>query len=87
VLSNLGNELRTSFDFYESQSTSSVKKIFLSGGSSFYGSLQGMLANLLGMEVAMWDPLKNFSFAQEMDQGKVKAASGQLAVAVGLALR
>ena len=87
VLGNLGSELRSSFDFYESQSTSSVKKIFLSGGSSFYVSLQGMLVNLLGMEVEMWDPLKNFSFAQEMDQGKVKAVSGHLAVAIGLALR
>ena len=87
VLSNLVGELRTSFDFYESQNTSSLKKIFLSGGSSFYAGLQGMLSNMLGMEVGIWDPLKNISFANETDREKAKAVAGQLAVAIGLGLR
>ncbi|MCM8796837.1 MAG: pilus assembly protein PilM [Candidatus Omnitrophica bacterium] len=87
LLGNLAGELRTSFDFYESQSASFIKKIFLSGGGSYYAGLRDILANLLGMEVAVWDPFKKISFAEGLEEDKVKAVSGQLAVAVGLALR
>ena len=87
VLSNLARELRVSFDYYESQSVSSVVKIFLSGGSSYFSGLKDMLGSLLGIEVAYWDPLQRILFSDTLPIDKIKPISSQLAVAVGLALR
>jgi type IV pilus assembly protein PilM len=87
ALSNLSGEIRTSFDYYESQSDSSVGKIFLSGGGSRFRGLKDTLANLLGIEVEYWDPLRKISASSNIDVEKAKELSGQLAVAVGLALR
>ena len=87
VFSNLASNIRTSFDYYESQSTTSVAKIFLNGGGSKFVGLKDMLANLLGIEVESWDPLSNIKVPNTVDTQKVNNLSGQLAVAVGLAIR
>jgi type IV pilus assembly protein PilM len=87
VLAKLAQEVRTSFDYYESRSVSSVEKIFVSGGGSLYAGLKDMLTDLLGLPVENWDPLKKISIALNLDASKIKAISGQLAVAIGLALR
>ncbi len=87
AISDLSKELRTSFDYYESQSASSVSKIFLSGGGSKFTGLKGMLANLLSIEAEYWDPLRQISILDNIDSKEAKAISSQLAVAVGLALR
>jgi len=87
VLSNLTNEIRTSFDYYESQGSSSVAKIYLSGGGSLFAGLKDMLANQLGIEVEYWDPLRQISLTENIDSEKLKIFSNQLGVAVGLALR
>lgn len=87
ALTSLSAEIRTSFDYYESQSVSSVTKIFLSGGASKTEGLKEMLENLLSIEVQYWDPLARVSLSSEVDAGKAKELSGQFAVALGLALR
>jgi type IV pilus assembly protein PilM len=87
ALANLASEIRTSFDFYESQAVCAIEKIFLSGGSIYFSGLKDMLANLLGMEVEVWDPLRRINLAQDIDQGKIKSLSSQLAISIGLALR
>lgn len=87
VLSDLAKELRVSFDYYESQSTSSVTRIFLSGGGGQMAGLKDALANLLGFEVEYWDPFRKIKIPENIDTEEIKALSGQLAVAVGLALR
>ena len=87
VLSNIAGEIRTSFDYYESQSASSVGKIFLSGGGSVFAGLKDALTNLLGIEVEYWDPLRQINISSNIDAKKAKELSGQLAVAIGLALR
>jgi type IV pilus assembly protein PilM len=87
VISDLSKEIRTSFDYYESQSASSLIRIFLSGGGSKFSGLKDTLANLLGIEVEYWDPLRQISIADSINSEKIKAISSQLAVAVGLALR
>jgi len=87
VLVNLAGEVRTSFDYYESQSASSVEKIFLSGGGSNFAGLKEMLNRFLGIEVEYWDPLKQIRLADNIDVKKIKESSNQLAIAVGLALR
>jgi len=87
VLTGLAAEIRTSFDYYESQSSSTVDKIFLSGGGSFFPGLKDMLAGLLGIEVEYWDPLKKIIIPESLASEKLKTLSPQLTVAVGLALR
>lgn len=86
-LSELAGELRTSFDYYESQSASSVERIFLSGGGSKLSGLKDTLANLLGIEIQGWDPLNKIKISDAIEQDKLKEISCELAVAVGLALR
>lgn len=87
VFVNLANELRTSFDYYESQSTASVERIFLSGGGAKFFAFKEMLAAALGIEADYWDPFKNINLSPEIDSAGLKEASSQLAVAAGLALR
>jgi type IV pilus assembly protein PilM len=87
VLSDLAKELRVSFDYYESQSTSSVTRIFLSGGGAVMTGFKDALANLLGFEVEYWDPLRKVIIPENIDSKNAQVLSGQLAVAVGLALR
>jgi type IV pilus assembly protein PilM len=87
VFANLASNIRTSFDYYESQSTTSVGKIFLSGGGSKFTGLKDMLGNLLGIEVEYWDPFKKIKLTNDSDAQKAKVLSDRLAVAVGLALR
>lgn len=87
ALSDLAKELRISFDYYESQSASSIIRIFLSGGGSKFPGLKDMLANLLGIEVENWNPFRQISILENIDSKEAKALSSQLAVAVGLALR
>ena len=89
VLANLANEIRISFDYYESQSSSSVTKIYLSGGGSEFFGLKDMLANLLGIEVEYWDPFRRVNIPDGLkpEAETIKALSGRLAVALGLALR
>ena len=86
-MTNLATEIRTSFDYHESQSASSVSKIYLSGGAGQFSGLKDMLANILGMEIESWDPLKKISISPDLDQQKLKEVAGQLTVAIGLGLR
>jgi type IV pilus assembly protein PilM len=86
ILSQLAAEIRTSFDYYESQSASSVGKIFLSGGGSLFAGLKEGLANVLGTEVDYWDPLKQITPAGNLDLSAISGNAARFAVAVGLAL-
>lgn len=87
ALTNLAGEIRTSFDYYESQGSSNVSKVFLSGGSAKFEGLREMLGRLLGIEVECWDPFKRIKIPENIDAEKLKNSSGELSVAVGLALR
>ncbi len=87
ILAKLAQEVRTSFDYYESRSVTSVEKIFLSGGGSLFPGVKDLLSSLIGLEVANWDPFKKITLAESIDSAKLKALSSQLAVAMGLALR
>ncbi|MDP2044211.1 MAG: type IV pilus assembly protein PilM, partial [Candidatus Omnitrophota bacterium] len=87
VLTNLAGEIRTSFDYYDSQNTSNVARIFLSGGASKLSGLKEMLAGFLGIEVESWDPFKQIKISDNLDAAKLNQFSSQFNVAVGLALR
>lgn len=87
VTSSIAMEIRISFDYYESQSSSSIAGIFLCGGGSLFPGFKDMLASMLDMDVQYWDPLGKISISNDVDKEKIKAVNSQLAVATGLALR
>jgi len=87
VLTNLATEIRTSFDYYESQNTSNVVKIYLSGGTAKIPGLSEMLSACLGIQVEPWDPFKQVKVSENIDSAKLNQFSSQLNVAIGLALR
>ncbi len=87
VLANLASEIRTSFDYYESQNTASVSKIFLSGGACKINGLKEMLGAFLGIPVETWDPFKQIVIPESVDRQKLDKSREQFNVAVGLALR
>lgn len=87
VLTQFASEVRKSFDYYESQSVSSVEKIFLSGGGSRLAGFSEGLSKALGIEVSTWDPLTKFKIATELEEEGIHNNSTQLAVAIGLAIR
>ena len=86
VLSQLAIETRISFDYHESQSASTVAKIFLSGGASLYPGLKENLANALGVGVDYWDPFKQITLSPQLDALVLKLMGAKLATAAGLAL-
>jgi type IV pilus assembly protein PilM len=87
VLSNIASEVRASFDYYESQSASSVEKIFLSGGGASFPGINEVLTTLLGIEINSWDAFKKINLTQAIDTTKLKSVSNLLTVAVGLIVR
>jgi len=87
VLANLVAEIRTSFDYYDSQGASSVSKIFLSGGGSNFAPLPEKLSGFLGIQAELWDPVIRIKQTPGVRGRLSKGVSGQLAVAIGLALR
>lgn len=86
-LTNLATELRTSFDYYESQNNSNVIKIFLSGGGSKISGLKEMLGSCLGMEIETWNPFQQVKLTDKIDTQQLGRLSSHFNVAVGLALR
>lgn len=87
ALNNLSSEIRTSFDYYESQNASSATKIFISGGGALLTGIKETLGALLNIEVELWEPFKQIKIPASIDQQKLKSLSAQLAVAAGLAIR
>ena len=87
VLTNLATEVRTSFDYFESQNATSVEKIFLSGGGATFAGLDEMLSNLLGIAVEYWDPFRKVFIPENIGASQLKSQSRSFAVALGLALR
>ncbi len=86
-LTALASEIRTSFDYYESQNTSNVVKILLSGGASKTAGLKEMLSTCLGIPVETWDPFKMIKIPDAFEIKDLNNFYGQFNVAVGLALR
>ncbi|MBL7081196.1 MAG: pilus assembly protein PilM [Candidatus Omnitrophica bacterium] len=87
AIANFVGEIRKSFDYYETRSTTVINKIFLSGVGNLISELTSNLKNLLGIQIKQWDPFCNFDFAPGLDEINLRKNSAQFAVAVGLALR
>jgi len=67
-------------------STSSVSRIYLSGGGAKLAGLKEMLGTLLGIEIEYWDPFKLIGAADKPEAKASGTQSSEFSVAVGLAL-
>lgn len=83
---DLANEIRLSFDYVEGQFEAQVGTVVLSGGSSQLAGIAGILGNILGRPVHVFDPLAGLDLVpSRYDIHTLDATSPSLAVALGLA--
>ncbi len=91
VLESLANEIRRSFDYYESQTTAAEKvsfKVYLSGGTAKLKGIENFLGRIMDLPVSLWDPFKNFQVDKNrFPKAKLEENLPHLCVGVGLALR
>jgi len=84
---NFINEVRLSFDYYESQFEQSIERVALSGGSVPLTGLVSYLEEGLHLNMQQWDPIQKVKLGPELDAEKLKAWAPSLGVCTGLALR
>lgn len=88
ILDDLGNEVRLSFEFYETQFEKPVEEVYISGGGSLLPKLDKYLERIFDVKTMRWDPTENMTFAMDdVGVGKVKQSSSRLAIVAGLATR
>jgi type IV pilus assembly protein PilM len=89
ALNKLLNDVRRSFDYYESTvKKKPVQKILLSGGSSKIKNIDRFLSERLGIPVEINYPFKNISInSKNFDFDYLRANAVHFNVALGLALR
>ncbi|KKU56101.1 hypothetical protein A3H89_05050 [Candidatus Amesbacteria bacterium RIFCSPLOWO2_02_FULL_48_11] len=87
VLVVVGNEVKKTADFYTSKHPGeTVKLVTLSGGMAVVPELAGVLSGMVGMEVAIGNPL--LKVVTDAKRPKISPIEGPFyAVAIGLAMR
>lgn len=87
IIEELASEIRRSFDYYKAQyRESGIDKIILTGGSSKLRNIDLFLANELGVEVELGDPLADLE-VELADQEELQEKLLELTVSIGLSLR
>jgi len=87
VLSLLAQEIRISFDYYESQSIFTVEKLYLCGGQTLLTNIAEILTHYLGVKAEIYNPLEGFEFSKDLDSQTLRQVALQFAVVMGLGLR
>lgn len=83
---DLANEIRLSFDYVEGQFEVQVADLVLTGGSSQLPGIAGILGNILGRPVHVFDPLAGLDLVpSKYDINGLDANGPALTVALGLA--
>lgn len=88
IVSNLIDEMRLSFSYYENQSGRGIDEIYVSGGTSGLAGLENVFNEAFESKPFLWDPLQ-FLDTSKLAQNTelLKTMSRSFAVAAGLALR
>jgi len=87
VLSNLMDELRLSFGYYENQHGSSINDMYISGGTACLSGISEFVEEAFGLKPAIWNPLEAFKPDASLNTELLKKSSSQFAISAGLALR
>lgn len=80
------NEIKYTFNLYQSQSPKGIDKIILTGGSSFLPGLENYLSEIFQLKVYLGDPWARISYPMEM-KPILQEIGPQFASAIGLAMR
>ena len=87
ILSNLVDELRLSFGYYENQYGRAINEIYISGGVARLGGIADYLEENFGVKPSTWNPFSKFEIGQDIDAKLLEIAQPQFAVCAGLAVR
>lgn len=87
VLDNLINEIRISFDYFESQFSEGISKIYICGGSSALKGLDKTITQSLGITTLPWSPVSALQVKNELANRDLSITAPSLGVSLGLALR
>ncbi|MBI4230729.1 MAG: type IV pilus assembly protein PilM [Planctomycetes bacterium] len=87
VAEDLGNEIKLSFDYFESQFEREVQRVWVSGGGLRYPGLLESMEKLFGKPTQFWDPTEGLGVEPGVDVAALRAEAGSLAIAIGLAAR
>lgn len=85
LLDDLANDVRYSFDYYESQWSDSVKRVYVSGRLS--PSLLEPFQKALGLSASFWDPTLAFEIGEDILREDFEKMKPHLHLALGLAIR
>ena len=87
VLSNLADEIRLSFGYYENQYARGIDEIFISGGVARLAGILDYLEESFGVKPLRWNPFSKFEIAPDLDRKSLEVHEPQFAVCAGLAIR
>lgn len=86
VLMNLISEVRLSFDYFITEKSIQISKLYLTGGSSMLEGLAGFFSKNLDIQIELWNPMVNLKIGPDVAEGDLKRNIGSLGVALGLSL-
>ena len=85
ALEKLTQQIRMSFDYFETQVGRNIEKIYISGGTSYLFNIVDFLKENLRVDVMMWNPFEGIAIDGDFEE--VGRHPAMFTVAVGLALR
>ena len=85
ALEKLTQQIRMSFDYFETQVGRSIEKIYISGGTSYLFNVVDFLKENLHVDVMMWNPFEGIAMDGVFEE--IARHPAMFTVAVGLALR
>ena len=83
-LSNLCNELKSSFDYFELNKGERIERLYLTGGLASCKDIENIFKDILGIEVSILDNFKDLKI--KIPQEKIANFKNSLSVAMGLVL-
>lgn len=87
VLSNLVDETRLSFGYYENQFGKGVDEIYVSGGVARLNGILDYFEESFGIRPLTWNPFSKFEIGPGLDAKLLELIRPQFAVCAGLAIR
>ncbi len=86
-LLDLVNELRLSFDYYESQTGKTAGRVYLSGGGACLSGIDRFLNKSMNIPFETWNSFVSFKLDSKLEQNFSQINAPYFAVALGLSLR
>ena len=86
VLTNLASEIRLSFDYFATEHSAQISKLFLTGGSSLLERTSDFFIKNLDTSVEKWNPFTSLRLLPGVSETELNKNAAYLGVALGLAL-